>query len=79
MELIRHLYFTHDHFSEYFIPILRSKLQEELQGNPLLQKYEAAIFFDAAARNERASALSGVNGSKGNRVCVPVLTSLFCQ
>jgi len=78
MELIRHLYFTHDHFSEYFLPILRSKMQEELQGNPLLQKYEAAILFDSTARNERDSALSGVHNSKGNSTYTPVLTSLFC-
>jgi len=78
MELIRHLYFTHDHFSQYFLPILRSKMQEELQGNPLLQKYEAAIFFDSTARNERDSALSGMHNSKGNHIYTPVLTSLFC-
>jgi hypothetical protein len=77
MELIRHLFFTHDHFSEYFLPILRSKLQEELQGNPLLQKYEAAIFFDSAARNEHDSALSGVNSSKGNRIYTSVF-SILC-
>jgi hypothetical protein len=53
-------------------------MQEELQGNPLLQKYEAAIFFDPTARNERDSALSGVHNSKGNCIYTPVLTSLFC-
>ena len=52
-------------------------MQEELQGNPLLQKYEAAIFFDSATRNERDSAISGVHNSKGNRI-YSVLTSLFC-
>lgn len=53
-------------------------MQEELQGNPLLQKYEAAIFFDSTARNERYSALSGVHNSKGNHIYTPVLISLFC-
>ena len=79
MELIRHLYFTHDHFSEYFLPVLRSKMQEQLQGNPLLQKYETAIFFDSTARNERDSALSGMHNCKGKRIYTPVLTSLWAR
>ena len=78
MELIRHLYFTHDQFSERFLPILRAKMQEEFQGNPLLRKYEAAIFVDSTARNERECVQSGVNNSKGNPIYTPVLTSLLC-
>jgi uncharacterized membrane protein len=52
-------------------------MQEEFQGNPLLQKYEAAIFFDSTARNERECARSGVNNSKGNPIYIPVLTSIL--
>jgi hypothetical protein len=53
-------------------------MQEEFQGNPLLQKYEAAIFFDSAAQNERECVHSGVNSSKGNPIYMPVLTSVLC-
>jgi cyclin-dependent kinase-like len=65
-ELIHHLYFTHDNFSEHFLPILRAKIQQEFQSNPLLQKYEAAIFVDSSVRKAHELRNSDVIDSKGN-------------
>jgi hypothetical protein len=70
MELIRHLYFTHDHFSEHFLPILRAKVQEEFQGNPLLQKYQAAAFVNSAAQKTRECGNSDLTDAKGNLFAV---------
>ncbi|PNF28008.1 Cyclin-dependent kinase-like 2 [Cryptotermes secundus] len=64
-ELIQHLYFTDDHFSEHFLPLLREKIQQEFQGNPLLQKYEAAFLVDSSARKARGFANSNMIDSKG--------------
>ncbi|XP_069705463.1 cyclin-dependent kinase-like 2 isoform X2 [Periplaneta americana] len=64
-ELIRHLYFTHDNFSEHFLPILRAKVQEEFQDNPLLQKYQASIVVNSAARKTRERGGSDINDYKG--------------
>jgi cyclin-dependent kinase-like len=65
-ELIHHLYFTHDHFSDNFLPILRAKIQQEFQGNPLLQKYETAIFVDSSARKAHELGHNDMIDSKGN-------------
>jgi cyclin-dependent kinase-like len=65
-ELIHHLYFTHDHFSEHFLPILRAKMQQEFQGNPLLHKHKAAIFVDSSAQRVHELGNSDMIDSKGN-------------
>lgn len=65
-ELLHHLYFTHDHFSEHFLPILRAKIQQEFQGNPLLQKYDTAILVDSSARKAQEFVNSDMIDSKGN-------------
>lgn len=37
-QLLDHLYFTHDKFSENFLPELRKKVEQEFNSNPLLNK-----------------------------------------
>ena len=61
-ELLRHPFFTHDRFSEHFLPILRSKIQEEFQGNPLLQKHQSSPHVSSAAKKtrERGTEVSGM-------------------
>ncbi|KAJ9591982.1 hypothetical protein L9F63_001494 [Diploptera punctata] len=52
-ELIRHPFFNHDRFSEHFLPVLRAKIQDEFQGNPLLQKYQTSPIVRSAAKIPR--------------------------
>ena len=63
-ELIRHPLFTHDRFSERFLPILRAKIQEEFQGNPLLQKYQSSPLRSSAAKKTRERGLNEHSGQK---------------
>jgi serine/threonine protein kinase len=78
IELIRHLYFTHDHFSEHFLPILRAKIQEQFEGNPLLQKRRVTVFVNSAARKAHECGNTDLTDFKGNPlVMMKVLISLW--
>lgn len=41
--LLEHPYFTHDSFAEDFLPELKIKVEQEFQGNPLLNKNPSLI------------------------------------
>jgi serine/threonine protein kinase len=66
VELIRHLYFTHDHFSENFLPILKAKIREEFQRNPLLQKNQVTTFLNSAAQRLHECGITDLTDSKGD-------------
>lgn len=68
LELIRHPYFTHDHFSERFLPVLRAKIQEQFEGNPLLQKRQVADFMNSATRKSRECGNIDPTDFKGNHL-----------
>lgn len=77
VELIRHLYFTHDRFSEHFLPILKAKVQEQFEGNPLLQKRQVTVFLNSAARKVHECGHTDLADFKGNLfVMIKVLISL---
>lgn len=44
-ELLKHSYFSEDHFAERFIPNLRERVKQEFNENALLRQYKADIFF----------------------------------
>ena len=65
-ELLRHPFFTHDRFSEHFLPVLRAKIQEEFEGNPLLQKYRSSPLMSSAAKKTQERGPSELSGQKTN-------------
>ena len=51
-ELLKHNYFTHDHFPQKFLPALREKVLQEFNKNPLLRRHKADILLSTDRREE---------------------------
>nr|CAD7258532.1 unnamed protein product [Timema shepardi] len=60
-ELMVHSYFTQERFSERFLSELRSKIQQEFQGNPLLRKYQTTLAVSSAVRKGSSSQMQRRN------------------
>nr|CAD7428491.1 unnamed protein product [Timema monikensis] len=60
-ELMVHSYFTQERFSERFLSELRSKIQQEFQGNPLLRKYQTTLVVSSAVRKGSSSQMQRRN------------------
>nr|CAD7589127.1 unnamed protein product [Timema genevievae] len=60
-ELMVHSYFTQDRFSERFLSELRTKIQQEFQGNPLLRKYQTTLVVSSAVRKGSSSQMQRRN------------------
>lgn len=58
-KLLKHDLFTRDDFVDAFLPELRSKLHQELQGNPLLKRLQSLMHHPQRKSDERKSS----NGS----------------
>lgn len=52
-QLLQHAYFTHDDFSENFLPELRKKVDQEFLGNPLLSKLYAQLMDSGLEKRGR--------------------------